>query len=25
MTKEDEFYTRFVDAFDLIGEKGKIN
>jgi len=25
MTKEGEFYTRFVDAFDLIGEREKIN
>ena len=25
MTKEDEFYTRFVDAFDLIGDANKID
>lgn len=25
MTKEGEFYTRFVDAFDLIGDADKMN
>ncbi len=25
MTKENEFYTRFVDAFDLIGDANKID